>query len=161
MPDNLGKEWEDVVEGWLVQKNVCYDRIPDQMSGRKGSKNVCDYQAYLFPHVYYLECKECASSLFNMLQNISEYQWVNMLKKDRFPGVRAGYVIWMSSENRAFWVSPLRLELYYTSGKKSLSVDDLDRIGIELGLYRKRTHWYLETFLDKVEEYLAQVNYSS
>lgn len=158
MADNLGKVWEDIVEEWLVQNDICYDRIHDQMSGRKGSKNVCDYDAYIYPHMYYIECKECASSRFNMLQNIDEYQWVHMLKKDLIPGVRAGYVIWMSGEQRAFWVSPLTLDLYYSAGKKSVTVEDLEAGGIELKLYMKRTCWHLETCLDVVEEYLAQVN---
>lgn len=158
MANNLGKEWEDIVEEWLKENNICYDRIHDQMSGKKGSTNVCDYDAYIYPHMYYLECKECASSLFNMLQNISEYQWIRMLQKDTFPGVRAGYVIWMSSANRAFWVSPLTLNLYYSAGKKSVSVDDLEAGGIELTLYQKRTRWHLETLLDVVEQHLAQVN---
>ena len=80
MADNLGKVWEDIVEEWLLQNRICYDRIPDQMSGRKGSKNVCDYDAYIYPHIYYIECKECASPRFNMLQNIDEYQWIPMSK---------------------------------------------------------------------------------
>lgn len=158
MANNLGKAWEDIVEEWLKENNICYDRIHDQMSGKKGSTNVCDYDAYIYPHMYYLECKECASSLFNMLQNISEYQWIRMLQKDTFPGVRAGYVIWMSGANRAFWVSPLTLNLYYSAGKKSVSVDDLEAGGIELTLYQKRTRWHLETLLDVVEQHLAQVN---
>lgn len=158
MANNLGKEWEDIVEEWMKENNICYDRIHDQMSGKKGSSNVCDYDAYIYPHMYYLECKECASSLFNMLQNISEYQWIRMLQKDTFPGVRAGYVIWMSGANRAFWVSPLTLNLYYSAGKKSVSVDDLEAGGIELTLYQKRTRWHLETLLDVVEQHLAQVN---
>lgn len=158
MAYNLGKEWEDIVEEWLKENNICYDRIHDQMSGKKGSTNVCDYDAYIYPHMYYLECKECASSLFNMLQNISEYQWIHMLQKDIFSGVRAGYVIWMSRENRAFWISPLTLDLYYSAGKKSVSVDDLEAGGIELTLYQKRTKWHLETLLDVVEQHLAQVN---
>lgn len=158
MADNLGKDWEDIVEEWLQQNNICYDRIPDQMSGRKGSKNVCDYDAYIYPHIYYIECKECASPRFNMLQNIDEYQWIRMLEKDLIPGVRAGYVIWMSGEQRAFWVSPLTLDLYYSAGKKSVTVEDLEVSGVELKLYLKRTRWHLETGLDVVEEYLAQVN---
>lgn len=158
MPENLGKCWEDMVEDWLKANDICYDRIPDQMSGRKGSTNVCDYDAYIFPHLYYIECKECASPNFNMLQNISEYQWLNMLKKDSVPGVRAGYAIWMSAAQRAFWVSPMLLNLYYTFGRKSITVRDLEIIGIELTLSMKRTRWYLDSFLDVVEQYLAQVN---
>lgn len=158
MADNLGKEWEGIVENWLERHNVCFDRIPDQMSGRKGSKNVCDYTAYIYPHAYYLECKECASNSFNMLQNISEHQWTKMLEKDMFPGVRAGYVIWFSGEHRAFWVSPYMLELAFSTGKKSVTADDLNRLGIELNLTLVRTKWHLNTFLDKVEEVLARVD---
>lgn len=158
MAENLGKEWEGIVEKWLKQHNICFDRIPDQVSHLKGSRNVCDYNAYVYPHVYYLECKECASSSFNMLQNISEHQWTKMLEKDSFPGVRAGYVIWFSGEQRAFWVSPYALELSFSTGKKSVTADDLNRIGIELQLSQNRTKWQLETFLDVVEGVLARVD---
>ena len=74
MADNLGKVWEDIVEEWLQQNNICYDRIHDQMSGKKGSKNVCDYDAYIYPHIYYIECKECASPrCCRTLTNINGY----------------------------------------------------------------------------------------
>jgi len=146
-----GKEWEDIVETWLAESKICYDRIHDQMSGKAGSKNVCDYDAYLYPHLYYIECKECASPRFDMLSRISEYQWTELLKKDKFPGVRAGYAIWMKGDQRAFWVSSLALELYYTAGIKSVTSDDLARIGVELTLYKKVTRWYLGAFLDVVE----------
>ncbi len=152
MPENLGKDWEGIVQEWLEQNKICFDRIPDQMSHKKGSKNVCDYIAYIYPHLYYIECKECASDRFNMLSNISEYQWLKMLEKDNVSGVRAGYVIWMSNDNRAFWVSPFALELYYTAGRKSVTSDDLSSIGIELTLYQKRVRWYLKTLLDVVED---------
>ena len=36
MADNQGKLWEDIVKEWLEQNNVCYDRIHDQMTGKKG-----------------------------------------------------------------------------------------------------------------------------
>lgn len=157
MAENLGKPWEGIVEEWLELNGICYDRIHDQMSGNKGSTNVCDFDAYIYPHMYYIECKECASPTFNMLQNISQYQWLEMLKKDMFPGVRAGYVIWMSQANRAFWVSPLMLALHYTAGNKSVTVVDLENDGIELTLFKKRTRWHLGTFLDVVEEQLALV----
>lgn len=159
MSDNPGKIWEAIVEDWLVTHGICYDRIPDQVSKLKGSKNVCDYDAYIYPHLYYIECKECASPRFNMLQNIEEYQWFELLKRDQFPGVRAGYAIWMSGEQKAFWVSSFALNLYYTAGIKSVTCDDLQRVGIELKLYQKVSRWYLETFLDVVEDSITQVGF--
>lgn len=159
MSSELGKEWEGMVKEWLEQHNICFDRIHDQMSGLKGSKNVCDFDAYIYPHMYYIECKECAGDRFDMLHNIDENQWIKMLKKDREPGVRAGYVIWMSKTNRAFWVSPLKFDLYYSAGIKSLIIQDLEQIGIEFRLFQKNTKWHLETFLDVVEERLNQASY--
>lgn len=154
MSENLGKLWEDMVKEWLISNNICHDRIPDQESGKKNSKNVCDFVAYVFPHIYYIECKESTADLFDMKHNISEYQWIHMLEKDRFRGVRAGYVIWMSKFNKAYWVSPFALNLYYTAGKKSISIDDLYNAGIELTLFKKRTNWHLQTLLDVVEQHI-------
>ena len=40
MNDNLGKKAETKIKEWLDKPNLDFNRIPDQMTGLNGSKNI-------------------------------------------------------------------------------------------------------------------------
>lgn len=129
---NDGKPFEQRVEKNFKKYGICYDRIHDQMSGLKGSTNICDYIAYLYPNIYYIECKSCSADKFNMLSMIRENQWKGLLDKDIIPGTRAGYLVWMSKYKQLYWLSAFSADIWYKSGIKSLSIEDFNRIGIKI-----------------------------
>lgn len=147
---NDGKPFEDRVKGNFVTYGVCYQRLHDQMSGRLGSKNPCDFIAYRIPNEYYIECKSCSADRFDMLHYITEYQWTELIKKDRFPGVRAGYLVWMSSYQRLFWVSAFAADIYYRSGEKHLDILDFGRIGIEIPAEVVNGRWVYANILETI-----------
>ena len=80
---NDGKPFEERVAANLKKYGICYDRIHDQMSGLKGSTNPCDFTAYRYPTLLYIECKSCGEEKFDMLKAIRENQWTELLKKDK------------------------------------------------------------------------------
>ena len=55
---NRGKDFEAVVKDcFLTVPGVSIDRLHDQMTGFKGSTNICDFIVYKEPYEYYFECK--------------------------------------------------------------------------------------------------------
>ena len=57
--DTLGKEAEGKIKIWLdkPEQGYCFDRIPDQMTGFFGSKNICDFTCFKSPYFFYIESK--------------------------------------------------------------------------------------------------------
>ena len=47
--DGLGKEAEKKIREWLdkPEDGYSFDRIPDQMTGFYGSKNMCDFTCFI------------------------------------------------------------------------------------------------------------------
>lgn len=139
---NDGKPFEERVANNLKNFGIDYQRLHDQMTGLKGSTNPCDFIAYLYPNLYYIECKSCAADDFDMLNMITEYQWVELEKKDMVPGTRAGYLIWMAKYSRLFWISAFAAVHYYKSGEKHLIIPDFERVGIEIEARLSRDKWH-------------------
>lgn len=98
---NCGKKFEELVERDLKKvEGLTIDRLPDQMSGMYGSSNVCDFIAYRYPHIYYIECKATKNNAFN----ISELSQYDKLKtKIGIPGVRCGVLVWFYNLNKIRW----------------------------------------------------------
>ena len=114
-----GKEFESITKNALLAEGCCFDRLPDQMTGRAGSVNPGDFTAYLKPHYLYIECKSCSSDLFTIKNYISEKQWLKLLKKARpkYPGVYVGYLVWLIADSRIFWIPALKMEALYKEHK--------------------------------------------
>ena len=55
----VGKEAEAKITDWLNKPELGYsfDRIPDQMNGRYGSSNICDFTCFKSPSMYDIESK--------------------------------------------------------------------------------------------------------
>lgn len=152
MTDNPGKLFESWTEENFQQFGVCYDRIHDQVSGLLGSDNVCDFDVYEYPNMFYIECKETQEERFDMLHGIRQYQWLKLLKKDKYPGVRAGYLIWMAHYSRLFWVTSCKAKYYYQAGHKSLTIEDLERIGVEIPARQVRNKWKFDNIIEYIKK---------
>lgn len=152
MTDNPGKQFEELTKENFEQFGICYDRIHDQVSGLLGSDNVCDFDVYDYPHLFYIECKETKDVKFDMLHNIRQYQWIKLLKKDKYPGVRAGYLIWMTHYHRLFWVTSCKAKYYYEAGHKTLSIKDLETIGVEIPARKVRDKWKFDNIIECIKK---------
>jgi hypothetical protein len=91
MATNKGKAFEvkfksdfSKIEGSTI------DRIYDSVSGFKNIKNVCDFIGYVYPRIYYLECKSHKGGTFP-LSNFTQYH--ALLAKKDIKGVVAGAII--------------------------------------------------------------------
>lgn len=86
--DDLGKKAERKIREWLdrPKDGYCLDRIPDQMTGFYGSKNICDFTLLKSPNMYYIESKATWSDRFDF-NMITEYQFKSLLQKSKIQNV--------------------------------------------------------------------------
>ena len=81
MDNNLGKKAETKIREWLDKQDqgYCFERIPDQLTGFYGSRNICDFYLYVWPNMYYIESmtkKDIAAGL-----NISATHVARIIKR--------------------------------------------------------------------------------
>ena len=120
MAQNRGKVFEQKVKQDLLKlPDICVERLPDQMSGFKGSKNVCDFEAYWYPHLYYLECKTTHENTF-ALSALTQYD--ELLKRKGKKGVRSGVVLWFIKHDKVCYVPVATFEKLKNDGKKSVNI---------------------------------------
>lgn len=125
--DNLGKKAEQKLRNWLdrPEQGYCLDRLPDQMTGFYGSKNICDFTLFKSPNMYYIESKATWSDRFDFSM-ITEYQYDNLLKKSRIPNVYGVIVVLFATEQRAFIIDINEIDRLKQTGKKSINIKKLD-----------------------------------
>lgn len=128
---NRGKDFEaQMRHAFEIVPDTSIDRIPDQMNGYKGSSNICDFVAYHFPHLYYIECKCCYGNTLSIHTNnpknkygaISNTQWEGLLEKSFYPGIVAGYMIWFIDYDMTFFVSAQDMYNLRKAGNKSFNI---------------------------------------
>lgn len=123
MNDRLGKEAEDKIREWLNKPELgyCFDRIPDQMTGFYGSKNICDFTLFKCPNFYYIESKSTWEDRFDFNQ-ITEHQFSNMLEKSKIENVYAIVIVLFATYQRAVALHIEDIDLLIKSGTKSINI---------------------------------------
>lgn len=130
--DKLGKKAEQKIREWLDRPADGYslDRIPDQMTGYLGSRNICDFDCYKYPNMYYIESKATGHDRFEFNQ-ISDIQRNGLLAKSKIAHVKAGIIILFAEAQRAFWVPIQEIKNLEDSGKHSLNIKKIDSWSIQ------------------------------
>ena len=105
MADNIhGKKAEEKIKLWLNRPDAGYsfDRIPDQMSGLYlVSRNICDFDCYKFPYMYYIESKCTYEDRFNFNQ-LTDTQRNGLRLKAEIPGTFGLVIVLFANYKRAF-----------------------------------------------------------
>jgi len=149
---DYGKPFENCVREALISEQACFDRLPDQMTGRSGSVNPGDFTAYKKPYYYYIEAKSCVQSSFSIKGHIGEGQWLKLLEKTQFKrkGVYAGYLIWFVKEEVVVWVPATNLDSLYKSGVHSPTSADLLSIGSLVEIEAKKDKVIISNLLKTI-----------
>ena len=127
---NRGKQFEDVVRDcFLAVPDVSIDRLHDQMTGYKGSVNICDFIVYKEPYEFYMECKAVHGNTLPF-SNITENQWQGMLTKSKIRGVYAGVICWWVDRDVTIYIPIQKLQEYKEAGFKSVRFDIYDNVGV-------------------------------
>lgn len=124
----LGKKAEVKVQEWLnrPEEGFCFDRIPDQLTGQYGSKNICDFTCFKSPYMYYLESKATWEDRFSFSM-ITEYQHDNLLLKSEIDKVYGFIVVLFASYKRAFLVDIREIKRLEDLGIKSLNIKKISK----------------------------------
>lgn len=121
---NRGKQFENKFKNdFLKISGSVVERLPDQMSGYSGSKNVCDYLCYVYPNIYYIECKVTQSNTLPFV-NISQYD--ELLERQGKKGIRAGVIAWFQKHDRVCYIPVKTIEKMKSDNKKSINIKMLD-----------------------------------
>lgn len=131
MSEDLGKKAERKIREWLDRPDKEYDfnRIPDQLTGQYGSKNICDFDLYVYPYHYYIESKSTYHDRFDFSM-ITEYQYESLMKKSKINGCYGLIIILFATHQRAFILKIQDIDKLIQEGKKSLNITKLDKWSI-------------------------------
>lgn len=123
MSEDIGKKAEHKIRQWLNRPEEGYDfnRIPDNMNGFYGSKNICDFDLYKYPYKYYIESKATYHDRFDF-NMLTDYQMENMLKKSQIENVRSLVIVLFVTYQRAFIFDIRDIYEQIQSGKKSVNI---------------------------------------
>lgn len=136
---NYGKKFEQKFkEDFLKIPNSSLDRLYDNVSNYLGINNICDFIGYIFPNIFYIECKSIKGTLFP-LQNLTQYE--RLLPKVGIRGVRVGVVIWFYEQNRVLYVPISSITKMKEDGLKSINLKTIDKYNyIEIPSRLKKTY---------------------
>ena len=150
MANNRGKQFEGVIkEAFLKVKGCSINRIPDQMNGFKGGNNICDFIAYKYPYIMYLECKSIKGNTFPF-SNITQNQWEGLFSKSFIPGAISGVIVWWLDKNITKFIPMRLINELSKQGMKSIRYDD--DYGYEIPGRKKRVlfEYDMKEFLEEL-----------
>lgn len=138
MAKNYGKEFEQKFkEDFLKLEDSTLDRLYDVTTGYKSIKQVSDFIGYVFPNIFYIECKSHRGASIPM-ENITQYD--KLKKKIGIPGVRSGVILWLIDKDKVLYVPMSTVKhLKEDIGEKSIGVRHLEEHNIiEIPSVKKR-----------------------
>lgn len=127
LSNEVGKKAEAKIKTWLdrPEEGYCFDRIPDQMTGFYGSKNICDFTLFKTPNFYYIESKSTYEDRFDF---VLFTQYEDMLEKAKIgKGVHSYLIVLFASYQRAFIIDVLEIEKAKEQGAKSINIKKIDK----------------------------------
>lgn len=128
MNDGLGKKAEGRIQEWLDRPELGYsfDRIKDQMNGFYGSSNICDFQVYKQPYMYYIESKATYEDRFDFI-NITSTQMEGLRHKSAICGCYGLVIVLFATYRRAFIFDIQSIKHIEDMGTHSLNIKKLDK----------------------------------
>ena len=124
MSAGLGKQWEQKVkEDFQKIEDCSVDRIYDSVSGYKTISNISDFIVYMYPSIYYIECKSHKGNTFP-LTNLTQYD--KLKSKVGIPGVRTGMLLWFIDHDVCIYVPTSTVTKMIEDGKKSVNIKMLN-----------------------------------
>lgn len=128
MTDDIGKKAEAKIAEWLNHPELgqSFDRIPDQMTGFFGSKNICDFTYFKSPELFYIESKATWDDRFEFTM-ITDYQRENLIKKSNIYMCYGVVMVLFASYKRAFILDIRDIQSMMDQHKMSLNIKKIDK----------------------------------
>lgn len=124
MTVSRGKQFEAKLKSDFINTvpDSSIDRIYDSVSGFKSISNICDFIAYKYPNIFYIEVKSHKGNTFP-IANLTQYS--KLKEKAGITGLRAGVVIWFIDHGKVVYVPVRTITAMIHDGKKSVNIKDL------------------------------------
>lgn len=137
MAKNYGKEFEQKFkEDFLKVDDSTVDRLYDTMNGYKSIKQISDFIGYIYPNIFYIECKSHRGASIPM-GNITQYE--KLKEKIGIKGVRTGVVLWLIDKDKVMYVPMSTIKQLKEQGEKSIGIRHLENYNIiEIPSVKKR-----------------------
>ena len=137
MAKNYGKEFEmKFKEDFLKLENSTIDRLYDVTTGYKSITQVADYIGYVYPNLFYCECKSHKGASIP-IGNITQYD--KLKGKIGIPGVRAGVILWLIEKDKVLYIPMSTVKQLKEQGEKSIGIRHLGLYNIkEIPSIKKR-----------------------
>lgn len=125
MATNYGKAFEERFKNdWKSTfSNGTIDRLYDNTSGYLSISNVCDFIGYVYPNIFYIECKAHKGASIPFA-NITQYD--KMIQKSGIPGVRAGVVLFLYEKFKIFYIPISTIKEMKEEDKKSVGIKSIE-----------------------------------
>lgn len=121
---NIGKQFEQEVRNQIQKCGIDITRLPDQTMGYSGIGNACDFIAYKYPNIHYIECKATKGGTLPF-SSITKSQWEGLSSKTKVQGASSGFIIWFVEKDQTYWVSMEYVIQQFFTGSKSISLKKL------------------------------------
>jgi hypothetical protein len=126
---NYGKEFEQKFkEDFLKIENSSLDRLYDTMNGYKSISQISDFIGYIYPNIFYLECKSHRGASMP-IANITQYE--KLKGKIGIPGVRTGVILWLIDKDTVMYVPMSTIAKLKLDGEKSIGTRHIDKYNIK------------------------------
>lgn len=122
MSTNRGKDFENIVRSSISNLGIDITRLYDSTSGYISIHTTCDFIAYKYPTIYYIECKSIDG---NTLSIAALRQLEDLLEKKKYYGTRAGFLIWYKDHRLTYWVEADYVNELKQNGDKSINIKNL------------------------------------
>lgn len=111
---------ERVREGWKKSfSEGLIIRLYDNMSGYMNVSNISDFIGYVYPNIYFLECKVHSGASIPFA-DIPQYN--DLIKVAGLQGVRSGVIIYLYDKEKVYYVPAKTIEQMKRDGKKSVGI---------------------------------------
>ena len=128
MPYNRGKKFEDKFKSdFLKIPNSTIDRLYDVTMGYKTITQVSDFIGYIYPNIYFLECKSHKGASLP-LSCISQFD--SLKSKIGIPGVRSGVILWLIEKDKVLYIPTSTLVTLKEDGEKSVGLRHIGKYNI-------------------------------
>ena len=85
----------------------------------KSISNISDYIGYVYPSIFYIECKSHEGNTFPLVK-LTQYD--KLIQKVGIKGVRVGMVLWMIEQDKVIYVPIKTIQKMKEDGKKSVHI---------------------------------------
>ena len=116
---NRGKDFEGNFRKQMDSAGFDVNRVADNTAGYMGGRYICDFITYLYPNIFYFECKTIKGNTFP-LTNLKQYD--KLLAKKNIKGVIAGVVLWFYEHDKVLFIPIKTFEKLKENNQKSFNI---------------------------------------